>query len=57
MEKTYFIDHDYDKTRIDRWFKKKVCQVPQSLIQKIIRKGKSAIGSAGAAQSKNRDSD
>ena len=40
MEKTYFIDHDYDKTRIDRWFKKKVCQVPQSLIQKIIRKGK-----------------
>jgi 23S rRNA pseudouridine955/2504/2580 synthase len=40
MEKTYFIDDDYNNTRLDRWFKRKVCEVPQSIIEKSIRKGK-----------------
>ncbi len=39
MNKTFIIDDDYDGARLDRWFKKKVCDVPQSLIEKNIRKG------------------
>ena len=39
MNKTFIIDDDYNGTRLDRWFKKIVCNVPQSLIEKNIRKG------------------
>ena len=38
--KSYFIvDKDYSDTRLDRWFKRKICQIPQSLIEKQIRLG------------------
>ena len=40
MKKIFVIDGDYSGSRLDRWFKKKVCNVPQSLIEKNIRKGK-----------------
>ena len=40
MIKNYLIDSEFANTRLDRWFKKKVCHVPQSLIEKNIRKGK-----------------
>ena len=39
MKKIVIIDDDYSGTRLDRWFKKKICNVPQSLIEKNIRKG------------------
>ena len=39
MNKTFIIDDNFDGARLDRWFKKKVCDVPQSLIEKNIRKG------------------
>ena len=39
MKKNFVIDDDYVGTRLDRWFRKKVCNVPQSLIEKNIRKG------------------
>ncbi len=39
MEKNYFINDDYANARLDRWFKKTVCEVPQSIIEKNIRKG------------------
>ena len=39
MEKNYFINDDYVNTRLDRWFKKTICEVPQSIIEKNIRKG------------------
>ena len=39
MKKVFKIDKDYIDSRLDRWFKKKVCEVPQSLIEKSIRKG------------------
>ena len=39
MQNFFIIDDDYVNTRLDRWFKKKVCNVPQSLIEKSIRKG------------------
>ena len=39
MEKTYYINEDFVKSRLDRWFRRNVCDVPQSLIEKNIRKG------------------
>ena len=39
MKKNYFINEDFLNSRLDRWFKKNICDVPQSLIEKSIRKG------------------
>ena len=39
MEKNFFITDDYVNTRLDRWLKKTVCDIPQSLIEKYLRKG------------------
>jgi len=40
MIRIYLIKQDFANTRLDRWFKKNVCEIPQSLIEKNIRKGK-----------------
>ena len=40
MKKVYYINDDFVDTRLDRWFRRNVCQIPQSLIEKNIRKGK-----------------
>jgi len=40
MPTKYKVDKDYDKSRFDRWFKAKVINLPQSLVEKIIRKNK-----------------
>ena len=40
MKKSYFVDVDFINSRLDRWFKKRICLVPQSLIEKNIRSGK-----------------
>ena len=34
------IEEDFENIRIDKWFKKKVKLLPQSLIERILRKGK-----------------
>ncbi len=39
MKNLYLVQNDYINARLDRWFKKTVCNVPQSLIEKNIRKG------------------
>ena len=39
MKKIYPVGFDFVNTRLDRWFKKIVCNVPQSLIEKNLRKG------------------
>ena len=39
MKKEYIIEPDYTNARLDRWLKKNVCNIPQSLIEKNIRKG------------------
>ena len=39
MKKIYLIDDTSANTRLDRWFKRHICDVPQSLIEKNIRKG------------------
>ena len=38
MPKKYTVDKDYHNSRFDRWFKANVINLPQSLIEKIIRK-------------------
>ncbi len=40
MFKEFKVDKDFNNSRLDKWFKKKVLDIPQSLIQKIIRKKK-----------------
>ena len=40
MKKTYTVKDDFINSRLDRWFKKNICLVPQSLIEKSIRIGK-----------------
>ena len=40
MKKVYFVNDDYNNTRFDRWFKKEVFNIPQSYIEKNLRKGK-----------------
>ena len=40
MPQTYTVEKDYHNSRFDRWFKAKVINLPQSLVEKIIRKNK-----------------
>ena len=40
MPQKFLIDKDYNNTRFDRWFKNTVINLPQSLIEKIIRTNK-----------------
>ena len=39
MEKIFSVKYDFVNMRLDRWFRSNVCEVPQSLIEKNIRKG------------------
>ena len=43
MQKTFLVKNDFIDSRVDRWFRKNVCAVPQSLIEKYLRKGKIKI--------------
>ena len=43
MPKTFKVDKDYHNARFDKWFKNNVIDLPQSLIEKIIRKNKIKI--------------
>ena len=43
MKKTFLIDNSSVNMRLDRWIRHNICHVPQSLIEKSIRKGKIKI--------------
>jgi len=43
MSQKIIVEKDYHDARFDRWFKAKVLNLPQSLIEKIIRKNKIKI--------------
>ena len=43
MPKIYTVEKDYQNSRFDRWFKAKIINLPQSLIEKIIRLNKVKI--------------
>ena len=40
MKSKFVVKKDYHDTRFDRWFKHNVLDIPQSLIEKLIRKNK-----------------
>ena len=40
MLKKYIVKRDYHNSRFDRWFKQIVLNIPQSLLEKLIRKKK-----------------
>ena len=40
MPKIFTVDKDYQDSRLDKWFKKKVIDIPHSLVEKIIRQNK-----------------
>ena len=40
MKKVFQVKNEYINSRLDRWFRRNICEVPQSLIEKNIRKGK-----------------
>ena len=40
MKKSYKINEDFVNSRLDRWIKRNICRIPQSLIEKNLRKGK-----------------
>ena len=43
MPNTYTVEKDFHNTRFDRWFKKRIIDLPQSLVEKIIRLNKIKI--------------
>ncbi len=43
MFKKFVVNKDYHNSRFDRWFKQNISNVPQSLIEKIVRKKKIRI--------------
>ena len=40
MPKSYTIEDDYNDSRLDKWFKNKIINLPQSLLEKILRQNK-----------------
>ena len=40
MHKSYIVDDDFNDSRLDKWFKNKVIDLPHSLIEKIFRQNK-----------------
>ena len=51
MPKIYTVEKDYQNSRFDRWFKAKIINLPQSLIEKIIRLNKVKINKKRAKSS------
>ena len=43
MPQTFKVAKDFHNTRFDRWFKNKVLDIPQGLIEKIIRKNQAKV--------------
>ena len=47
MPKKVLVNQDYHNSRFDRWFKANIIDLPQSLIQKILRLNKVKINRKG----------
>ena len=39
MKKSFLVKSEFVNSRLDRWFRRNICDVPQSLIEKNLRKG------------------
>ena len=40
MSKSYIVDDDYNDSRLDKWFKNEIINLPHSLLEKILRQNK-----------------
>ena len=40
MSKSYIVKDDFNDSRLDKWFKIKIIDLPHSLLEKIIRQNK-----------------
>jgi len=40
MIKSYIVDETCNDMRLDRWIRNKLCNIPQSLVEKSLRSGK-----------------
>ena len=40
MPDKFIINKNYNKSRFDKWFKQEIINLPNSLIQKLLRKNK-----------------
>ena len=40
MPKSYTVDDDYNESRLDKWFKNEIINLPHSLLEKILRQNK-----------------
>ncbi len=40
MPKSYTVDDDYNDSRLDKWFRQKIINIPHSLLEKILRQNK-----------------
>ena len=51
MKNTFSIQDDFVNSRLDRWFRRQVSDVPQSLIEKNLRKGNIKVNNKKAKSS------
>ncbi len=51
MRKTYTVEKDYQNSRFDKWFKANIIDLPQSLVEKIIRLNKVKVNKRRAKSS------
>jgi len=51
MTKTFIVDDVYNESRLDKWFKQKVINLPHSLIERILRQNKIKINKKKAKSS------
>ena len=47
MRKSFIVDEDFNDSRLDRWFKQKVINLPHSLIEKIINQAQNYLSRTG----------
>ena len=52
MPKSFTVDDDYNDSRLDKWFKNNVINLPHSLIEKIIRQNKVKVNKKKTKSSK-----
>ena len=43
MPKSYIVEDDYNDSRLDKWFKNEIINLPHSLLEKILRQNKIKI--------------
>ena len=53
MKNTFSIQDDFVNSRLDRWFRRQVSDVPQSLIEKNLRKGNIKVNKKKSKSSYN----